>query len=128
MKPPIFNPDWGEEVQAVYRHDVQEVWDPTVARHIWNQYHNQLELYLSLAEGTKRLTSLDIGCAGGSLARLLAELDHEVWAMDIRQSFLDYAGSRYEKGRVHFICGNAMEIELEERFDLSFANQISEHL
>jgi 2-polyprenyl-3-methyl-5-hydroxy-6-metoxy-1,4-benzoquinol methylase len=128
MKPPVFNPEWPEDVRAVYQHDIQEIWDPNIARHIWNQYHNQLEQYLLLAEGRGKLEILDVGCAQGTLALLLAEHGHEVWAMDIRQQFLDYAAARHEKGYVHFVCGNAMEIDLDKRFDLIFANQIVEHL
>jgi 2-polyprenyl-3-methyl-5-hydroxy-6-metoxy-1,4-benzoquinol methylase len=128
MKPPVFDPEWPEDVRAVYQHDIEEIWNPKLARHIWNQYHNQLEQYLSLVEGKGRLEILDVGCAQGTLALLLAERGHEVWAMDIRQQFLDYAASRYEKGDVHFTCGNAMEVNLDKRFDLIFANQIVEHL
>lgn len=107
---------------------MQEMWDPSIAKHIWNQYHNQLELYLSLTEGHGRLEILDVGCAQGTLALLLGERGHEVWAMDIRQQFLDYAAARHDRGDVHFICANAMEVELDKRFDLIFANQIVEHL
>jgi|SRR5437667_32632 len=128
MKPPVFDPSWAAEVQAVFKHDVQEIWDPTIAKYIWNQYHNQIDLYLSLAEGRGKLDVLDIGCAQGTLALLLAERGHRVVALDIRQGFLDYASSRYEKGEMRFICGNAMEVEISERFDLIFANQIVEHL
>jgi 2-polyprenyl-3-methyl-5-hydroxy-6-metoxy-1,4-benzoquinol methylase len=128
VKPPVFNPDWPEDVQAVYRHDMQEMWDPSIARHIWNQYHNQLDLYLSLADKRQGLKVLDIGCAQATLALLLAERGHEVWAVDIRQQFLDYAATRYEKGKVNFLCGNVTELDLEQRFDLIFANQIVEHL
>jgi 2-polyprenyl-3-methyl-5-hydroxy-6-metoxy-1,4-benzoquinol methylase len=128
MKPPVFDSKWPAEVQAVFKHDVQEIWDPTIARNIWNQYHNQIDLYLSLAEGRGKLDILDIGCAQGTLALLLAERGHRVLALDIRQAFLDYAASRYEKGDVRFICGNAMEVDISERFDLIFANQIVEHL
>ena len=128
MKPPVFNPAWPEDVQAVYQHDVQEIWDSAMARHVWNQYHNQLDLYLSLTDGQGRMQVLDVGCAQGTLALLLAESGHEVWAVDIRQQFLDYAASRYERGNVHFVCGNVMEMEMDKRFDLIFANQIIEHL
>lgn len=128
MKPPVFNSEWPDDVKAVYQHDVEEIWNPKLARHIWNQYHNQLEQYLLLAEGSRKLEILDVGCAQGTLALLLAERGHEVWAMDIRQQFLDYAASRYEQGDVHFVCGNAMEVDLDKRFDLIFANQIVEHL
>lgn len=128
MRSPVFNPQWPDDVQAVYRHDMQEMWDSHIARHIWNQYHNQIDLYVSLTEGARKLDILDVGCAQGTLALLLAERGHKVWAMDIRQPFLDYAASRYEKGDIHFVCANAMEVDLEQRYDLIFANQIVEHL
>jgi len=128
MKRPVFDPAWSEDVQAVYQHDVQEIWDPAIARHIWNQYHNQLDLYLALADGLGSLNILDAGCAQGTLALLLAERGHNVWAIDIRQQFLDYAASRYEKGQVRFLSGNVLELDLDERFDLIFANQLIEHL
>ncbi|HEY3131057.1 MAG TPA: class I SAM-dependent methyltransferase, partial [Acidobacteriota bacterium] len=71
---------------------------------------------------------LDVGCAQGTLALLLAERGHRVWALDIRQDFLDYAVSRHERGEAHFVCGNVLEVELEDRFDLIFCNQTIEHL
>jgi len=127
MKKPVFNPDWDAEVMALYRHDMQEIWDPVVAKHIWNQYHNQLDIYLAIAEGpSKRI--LDIGCAQGTLALILAELAHQVTAVDIRQSFLDYAASRHEHGDIRFIHADILELDLDERFDLIFANQVIEHL
>jgi len=128
MKRPVFNPEWPDDVAAVYNHDLQEIWDPNIARHVWNQYHNQLDTYLRLAGSEDRLDILDIGCAQGTLALMLAERGHRVWAVDIRQGFLDYAASRYERGEVHFVCGNALELEIGQRFDLIFANQIVEHL
>src|SRR5205823_2490554 len=36
--------------------------------------------------------------------------------------------SRYTHGRIRFVVGNALECELDERFDLVFANQIVEHV
>lgn len=128
MKTPVFNPEWPADVLAVYRHDLQEIWDPTIARQVWNQYHNQLDIYLRIAGIGDPLDILDIGCAQGTLALMLAEQGHRVWAVDIRQRFLDYAASRYERGEVHFICGNALELDMPQRFDLIFANQIVEHL
>ena len=128
MKPPQFDPGWPADVQALYRHDMQEIWDSSIAPQIWNQYHNQLDLYRNLCNGRGRLDILDVGCAQGTLALLLAEDGHNVCAMDIRQQFLDYAVSRYEKGEVRFVCANAMEGDIAGRYDLIFANQIIEHL
>src|SRR6187397_3065764 len=102
MKPPVFDPTWPSDVQALYRHDVQEMWDRSIAPQIWNQYQNQLSIYCGLADGSGPLDVLDVGCAQGTLALLLAERGHRVCAMDIRQQFLDYAASRHESGAIRF--------------------------
>ena len=128
MKPPTFDPDWPADVLALYRHDMQEIWDRSLAPQVWNQYHNQLDLYTGLCEGRGRLDVLDVGCAQATLALMLAERGHRVCAMDIRQQFLDYAASRLESGDIRFLCGNAMDTDPGERFDVVFANQIIEHL
>jgi 2-polyprenyl-3-methyl-5-hydroxy-6-metoxy-1,4-benzoquinol methylase len=127
MKPPQFSPAWSAEVQALYRHDMQEIWDRTIAPHVWNQYHNQLKYYLEIA-GTERKNILDVGCAQGTLALLLAERGHRVTAVDLRPAFLEYAQSRYTHGDIKFIVANVLEDELPDNFDLIFANQIIEHL
>jgi 2-polyprenyl-3-methyl-5-hydroxy-6-metoxy-1,4-benzoquinol methylase len=127
MKPPVFDPAWPPDVEALYRHDMQEIWDDSIARQIWNQYHNQLDIYLGLA-GDKPLRILDVGCAQGTLALMLAERGHQVVAVDIRPQFLDYARSRYTHGDVQFLAANVLEDELPGGHDLIFANQIIEHL
>lgn len=128
MRSPIFDPDWPADVHALYRHDMTEIWDRSIAPSIWNQYHNQLRIYSELAEGPHALDILDVGCAQGTLALLLGEKGHNVCAMDIRQHFLDYAATRHERGNVRFVCGNVLEVSPGGRFDLIFANQIVEHL
>ena len=55
MKPPIFDTNWSEEIKALYRHDIQEMWTSLLIGHVWNQYHNQLRVYLELA-GSSELT------------------------------------------------------------------------
>lgn len=127
MKPPIFNTSWPEDVCELYRHDMQELWDPTVARNVYLQYQNQLSLYKDFAEGT-RLSILDVGCAQATLAMQLAEAGHRVTALDMRPQFLEYAQTRYTHGEIQFVCANVLEDPIEGRFDLIFANQIIEHL
>jgi len=131
MKPPVFDTNWNEETKALYHHDIQEIWDASINRHVWNQYHNQLEHYLEFAgfpEVTGQKKILDVGCAQGTLALMLAERGHDVLALDLRPGFLEYAQTRHTHGRIRFVAGNALECELDERFDLIFANQIVEHL
>jgi SAM-dependent methyltransferase len=127
MKAPVFDPTWPDDVKALYDHDMQEMWDPRICLNVWNLYHAQIEMYIELA-GPEPLRILDIGCAQGTLALMLAERGHQVTAVDIRPQFLEYARSRHVSGDVTFMVGNALEDDLGTGFDLVFANQIIEHL
>ena len=128
VKRPIPQDDWSDEVRALHRHDLQEWWEPGLAPHVRRQYHNQLDRYLRFADSRDALDILDVGCAQGTLALLLAERGHRVVAVDLRPAFLEYARSRHERGDVEFLTANAMELNLGREFDLVFANQIIEHV
>jgi SAM-dependent methyltransferase len=127
MKYPVYDPNWPDDVKAIYKHDMEEIWDKALAPHLWNQYHNQLNIYMSLV-GKSRADILDVGCAQGTLALLLAEQGHNVTAVDIRASFLDYAHTRYAHGHIRYIAANIMTDIIPGRYDIIFANQIIEHL
>lgn len=128
MKQPKYNEEWSDDVKALYQHDMEQYWDKTRSVHEWNQYKNLLDTYLALAGDSEKLNILDVGCAQATLAMLLAENGHHVCAVDIRQESLDYAQLRYEHGQIRFLQGNALELDINEKFDLIFANQIIEHL
>lgn len=128
MKPPQFDPAWPEEVVEIWKNDMREMWDPRIERHSYNQYHNQLDLYLDLVEKYGARTVLDVGCAQGTLAMLLAERGHRVVAIDIRERFLEYARTRWERGDVEFLAANIFDRPPLGTFDLVFGNQIIEHL
>lgn len=129
MKPPVRDANWPAEVVEIWRNDMREMWDPTIERHVYHQYHNQLDLYLGLADKYGARTVLDVGCAQGTLALLLAERGKSVTGVDIRQSFVDYAKTRWERGDVRFLAGNIFDApDLGGPFDLVFGNQIIEHL
>lgn len=128
MKPPVFDPRWPDEIKRLWEHDDREIWSPGVAPQVWIQYHNQLRVLRSLVPAGSSRRVLDVGCAQGTLALLLAEEGHDVTAVDVRQGFLDYAASRYEKGAIRFVCGNVMEMPAPGRYDVVFCNQLVEHL
>lgn len=128
MKPPRFDPTWPAEVVEIWKNDLREMWDPRIERQVYNQYHNQLDLYLGLVDKYGARSVLDVGCAQGTLALLLAERGVRVTAVDIRQPFLDYAATRYERGDVRFLASNIFDAPDLGTFDLVFGNQIIEHL
>jgi 2-polyprenyl-6-hydroxyphenyl methylase/3-demethylubiquinone-9 3-methyltransferase len=112
----------------IYRNDQREVWEPSLEPQTYRLYQNQLRLCQNLAGRFKAHDVLDVGCAQGTLALLLAEEGLSVTALDIRAPFLEYARSRYERGDVRFVAANVMERPTLGEFDLVFANQIVEHL
>lgn len=128
MKRPSFDPAWPEDVAEVYRNDLREIWDPSIERHSFNAYRNQLDLYQSIVRRYEVHTVLDVGAAQATLALLLAESGCSVTAVDIRPQFLAYARSRYERGDIRFVSGNVFDLSDLGQFDLVFANQIIEHL
>lgn len=128
MKRPVLNPHWPPEVVEIYRNDMRETWDRDIERHSYHSYQNQLALYRSLADRYGAESVLDVGCAQATLAMLLAESGRHVVAVDIRQPFLDYAKTRYERGDIDFIAANVFQRPPLGTFDLVFANQIIEHL
>jgi SAM-dependent methyltransferase len=128
VRPPVFDPEWPAGIAEIYRNDMREVWDPRIERHSFHSYQNQLALYFALADKYGAASVLDVGCAQGTLALLLAERGKQVTAVDIRQPFLDYARSRYERGNVRFLAANIFERPQLGAFDLVFGNQIIEHL
>lgn len=128
MKRPRLNPDWPAEVVEIYRNDMREIWDRNLERHSFNCYQNQLRFYLELTARFAPATVLDVGCAQGTLALLLAEQGSEVTAVDIRPEFLRYAEARHEKGAIRFVAANIFDEPDLGQFDLVFANQIIEHV
>lgn len=128
MKKPVFDPNWPPEVVEIYRNDLREMWDPNIERHSYHSYHNQLALYSTIVERYKPAAVLDVGCAQATLALLLAEAGRVVTAVDIRQHFLDYAATRWERGDIRFAAANIFDRPELGTFDLVFGNQIIEHL
>jgi len=127
LKPPAYDSSWPSDVKALYKHDTEEIWDPSIAPHIANQYRNQLEIYRRFADGGSKKI-LDVGCAQGTLALMLAEAGHQVTAVDLRPQFLEYARSRYSHGDIKFLALDVLKNDIPGEYNLVFANQIIEHI
>ena len=128
MKRPTLDASWPPEVVEIYRNDLREMWDPDIERHSYHSYQNQLALYRDIVAHYRPLTVLDVGCAQATLAMLLAEDGCVVTALDIRQHFLDYAQTRWERGAIRFVAANIFDYPDLGGFDMVFGNQIIEHL
>ncbi len=72
---------------------------------------------------------LDLGCAQGNVALLLAEAGRETWAVDLRPEFLEYAGCKYERGKFVRCAANAERLPLaSEAFELVVWGEMIEHV
>ena len=69
---------------------------------------------------------LDIGCGLGIFTEFFLKMGAQVTALDVSKSVILANKTRNPKAK--FVCQNAEEIELRERFDLIFAKDLIEHL
>ena len=72
---------------------------------------------------------LDMGCAQGNIATLLAEQGFETVALDLNQNFLNYAKKKREFGNIAYICESALEMPFKnEQFDAVILGELIEHV
>ena len=127
LPPPNDDPDY----TRVRDHDIQELWDLSLAPHVASTYQGRLALMQELAEGALRGHSeiLDVGCAQGTFGLRMAERGHRVVLLDARAGHIEYARSRHENGHVEFRVGYLEEQrDLTGRFDLVVFSEVLEHI
>jgi 2-polyprenyl-6-hydroxyphenyl methylase/3-demethylubiquinone-9 3-methyltransferase len=115
----------------VREHDIQELWDFSIAPHVATSYQARLALMQELSDSVLRGLSdiLDVGCAQGTFGLRMAERGHRVVLLDARQGHIDYARSRQETGQVEFRVGYLEDQEgLSNRFDLVVFSEVLEHI
>ncbi len=93
-------------------------------------HRDRIDAVLACARQTPGArTVLDLGCAQGNTGLLLAEEGFEVYAVDLRPEFLEYAGLKYERGAFHRIAADAQRLPFPDgRFDLVIWGEIIEHV
>lgn len=87
--------------------------------------HRLLDIIIKYAKGK---SILDIGCAQGNLALLLAERGFKVVATDINFNFLTYSRLKYESGDISYLVSDAQNLPLRSGFDVIVATEILEHM
>jgi len=130
MRLPELHEVQSEAARALYAHDQIEL-HCSDERNFYSQMHkSRVDTVLQCVpteQGGRRL--LDLGCAQGNTALLLAETGWEAWAVDLRPEFLVYAGLKHERGVFVRVAANATELPFPDScFDLVVWGEMIEHV
>lgn len=112
-------------------HDIEELWDHSLAPHIAAAYADRVNLVCRLIarNAVPNCDVIDVGCAQGTIGLRLAEQGYRVSLLDIRAEALEYARERYESGAVEFIAGHIDDmIDAQRTFDVVVCTEVLEHL
>ena len=100
--------------------------DPTRAKH-----HNFIVKEVNEWCGyriSKNIHILDIGCGVGELSIMLGNLGYSVLGIDIHEPSVTEAKRRNVIENVFFRCQDAMDLNLENKFDIIILSDVLEHL
>jgi 2-polyprenyl-6-hydroxyphenyl methylase/3-demethylubiquinone-9 3-methyltransferase len=127
LPPPCSDADY----TRVRQHDLEELWDLSIAPHVATSYQARQTLMQDLAESVLPSPSniLDVGCAQGTFGLRMAERGHRVVLLDARAGHIEYARRRHESGQVEFRVGFLeQQRDLAGRFDLVVFSEVLEHV
>ena len=119
-----------DAARMLHAHDEVEYHCADTRNFYAQMYKSRLGLLLGLAQQTGYSgRALDLGCAQGNVALLLAEAGMESWAVDLRPHFLEYAGQKYERGKFRRCAANAEALPFADgTFDLVVWGEMIEHV
>lgn len=92
--------------------------------HVQTKMSSRLVEFAGLKQGDSINTVLDIGCGTGNLTGLL--IKHfpaaQVTAVDIAPGMIELAERKFHRRGIKFICADAEEMSLREKYDLIASN------
>ena len=119
-----------DEARDVHGHDLTEYHCPAPGTDYSRMYKDRMqELLRTIRKAVPAGRVLDIGCAQGNTALLLAEQGYDVCAMDLRPNFLQYARLKYERGSIELVAASGDRLPFAQgRFDLAIWGEMIEHV
>lgn len=118
------------EARNVHGHDLTEYHCPAPGTDYSRMYMDRMhELLRKVRQVLPVGRVLDVGCAQGNTALLLAEAGYEVCAVDLRPNFLQYARLKYERGAFEAVAASGDRLPFSQgRFDLVIWGEMIEHV
>lgn len=117
------------ERQIPWGDDERHYYHPKKKKASVFSYFVRLEAVIDLVRKySSGLRVLDMACAQGNFALLLAEGGFEVTALDLSEEFLAYAKKKYTQGKIEFTHTNIMDYASSALFDTVICGEIIEHV
>lgn len=120
--------------RSIMQYDKNEIDNPDEYSLSKINYMNRINKVISVIkkhfEPSLNIKIADFGCAQGNISLILAEMGYKVFAVDMRQDFLEYSKLKYEKGEIEWICLNIENIKdcyKNEFFDAIVLGELIEH-
>ena len=132
MRRPAPDPSWPASWKLSYHYDRMELFGevPAGSHGYAYAYEARVENTLDLLQhaAPRGCRVLDVAAAQGNFTLRLAELGYDVTWNDLRADLADYVRGKWEKGSVHYVAGNALELLPEAAFDVVLIAEIIEHV
>jgi 2-polyprenyl-3-methyl-5-hydroxy-6-metoxy-1,4-benzoquinol methylase len=119
-----------DEARNLHAHDLAEFHCPAPGTDYSRMYMGRMQALLrKVREAAPSGRVLDLGCAQGNAALLLAEGGYQACAVDLRPAFLQYARLKYERGAFQTVAASGDHLPFAPaRFDLAIWGEMIEHV
>lgn len=132
MKKVTYNDNWPQSWKYCYPYDEIAIYGKGTKNTLgyWYAYKNRQQAILDLVKNSLPIgsTILDVAAAQGNFSLLLAEEGYDVTWNDLREDLVGYVKLKYEKGKLDFAPGNALNLGYENHFDGVLITEIIEHV
>jgi len=130
VKKLYYSDEWPASWKLSYNYDLLEVYGAETAKGYSNAYDNRrkhtLELISKVAAPGAKV--LDVAAAQGNFSIALAELGYEVTWNDLREDLAEYTRLKQDRGVIHYVPGNILDLSLDEKFDVVLIAEVIEHV
>jgi 2-polyprenyl-6-hydroxyphenyl methylase/3-demethylubiquinone-9 3-methyltransferase len=130
MKNLTYCETWPESWKYSYPYDCLEIYGQRDSLGYAYAYRQRVKHTIDLIQSVAKPGAkiLDIAAAQGNFSLHLAELGYEVTWNDLREDLIDYVKLKHEKGIIHYLPGNILSLNTNQKFDVVLLAEVIEHV